>query len=215
MDENVHHKLNSYFAQFPLQKLKKKSILIQARDPEAIYYLTKGAVRMYAVSRNGEEITLNTFKSPSFFPMNWALNKGDNNYYYETIESIEFRKSPPNQLVQFLSHEPEILLDLLKRIYRGLDGVMSRMEYLMAGNAKGRLLTELIIYAKRFGSTTVEGKVTISLNLTQKDLASQTGIARETVSRELTKLKDKGLIRVHDKTISINNLHDLEKELLV
>jgi len=105
------------------------------------------------------------------------------------------------------------LFDLLQRIYKGLDGYFLRMEYLMSGTAQARLIAEILIYAKRFGNEE-KGKIIVGVKLTEKDLASQTGIARETVSREIHKLKDKGLVDFDKNILTVKSLVSLEDELM-
>ena len=82
----------------------------------------------------------------------------------------------------------------------------------MTGSAKARLLTELLIYAKRFGDKKT-GKITVDLRLTQKDLSAQSGIARETVGRIIKTLKSKKLIVFQNKKLIINDLRGLEEKL--
>ena len=98
----------------------------------------------------------------------------------------------------------------MSRVYKGTDGLLDRMVHLMSGNAYTQLVTELLIYAKRFGN----GKNTVEVNLTEKDLAAQSGITRETVSREIRMLKNKGLVTLTKNAISIIDVSQLEKELM-
>src|SRR3989344_4021843 len=145
--------------------------------------------------------------------MSWILNDVVSHYYFEALNEVTVWKAPKEVFLKFLKGEPEVLFDLVKRIYGGLEGYFSRMEYLMSGNAMSRLITEILIYARRFGKKG-NNNIVVNLKLTEKDLASQTGIARETVSRELTKLKDKGLISFESNTLIVNNLLELESELI-
>ena len=43
-----------------------------------------------------------------------------------------------------LQANPDVVYDLLTRLYRGLDGLLGRMSQLMAGSAKSRLMYELL-----------------------------------------------------------------------
>jgi CRP-like cAMP-binding protein len=167
---------------------------------------------MTAISSGGEEVVINTFKSGAFFPIGWMLNDTTNSYFYQAGEESEVFKMPKTEVRKFLESEPDILFDLMKRIYKGLDGYFMRMQYLMAGNAYSRLITELIILSKRFGQKT-KGSDQILLKTTEKDLAAQTGITRETVSREFKKLIDKNIISFQTEHLIIKSLGDLEKEL--
>jgi len=61
----------------------------------------------------------------------------------------------------------------------------------LGADASSRLLHILTIQAARFGVPSVEGTV---LTITEAELAEHTGLARETVSRELKKLKNDNIL---------------------
>ena len=173
-------------------------------DPPGIFYLKSGRVKEYAISKKGDELVVNMFKPISFFPMSWAINNTPNMYFFEAIIDIEVWRAPKDKVLEFIKANPDVLCDLLSRVYRGTDGMMTRMTYLMAGNAYARLITELIIHAKRFGNP---------LRISEKDLAASSGMTRETISREMKTLKDKGLVSFQKNTLTIKNLKELENEL--
>src|SRR3989338_4345615 len=160
--------------------------------------------------KKGEELVVNIFKPISFFPMSWAINDAPNEYYYEAITELDIYKAPKKEVITFIKNEPEVLYDLLARVFKGTDGITQKITYLMAGNAYARLITELIIYTKRFG-VVKNGKWEIII--TNRQLAAQVGMTKETVSRELKHLKEKELISFSAKTMILNDLHSLKQEL--
>ncbi|MFE0362317.1 Crp/Fnr family transcriptional regulator [Streptomyces griseoaurantiacus] len=95
-----------------------------------------------------------------------------------------------------------VLLDLTARIYRGLDGIFARMVQLMAGTARSRVCNELVLMARPFGDPRGDG--TYALRVTEQRLAELTGLARETVSRELKRLKQEGLLRAEDRLLIVD-----------
>ncbi len=111
---------------------------------------------------------------------------------------------PVENALTFLKDNPDVMLDLLSRLYRGMDGLLGRMVHLMSGTARSRLLYELIVESRRFGEK--QSDKTIKLSINEVDLASRTGLSRETVSREMTKLKDKGLIKLVSKAIYVKDV---------
>lgn len=213
MDEVVKQKLDIFFVGHKKQNFQPKEILIRADEqPQGVFYLTEGMVKMYAISSQGEELVINIFKPVSFFPMDWVLNDSLTHYYFEAVSQVTVWKAPKEEFLRFIKKEPEVLLDLTKRIYLGLAGYYSRMEYLMSGNARSRLITEILIYVRRFGKKEGNG-VSIDVKLTEKDLASQSGMTRETVSREIGKLKEKGILTYQKNTLIVKDLYRLEGEL--
>lgn len=205
MDIKIQKKLEKFFYKFKNQNFKKGDILIKPdHPPSGIFCLKEGVVKQYAVSANGEELILNIYKPVSLFPMAYAINNTLPQHYYEAMTPVSAWSAPKEDTLKFISKNEDILFDLLSRIYKGLEGFFLRMENLMAGTAKARLITTLLIYTKRFGK----------LKITEKDLASQSGISRETVSREIQKLKEKGLINFHKSILTIHDLQKMEKELI-
>lgn len=195
MDSQIKEKLDKFFSNYRRQKYKKGEVLIKAgQDPDAVFYLTDGVIRRYAISSQGEELNLNLFRPISFFPMSWTLNDSPNKHYYEALSTASATKAPKKDVLKFLEENPDVVLDLMKRVYKGMEGLWDRMENLMAGNAENRLITEFIILAKRFGQKDSKSQITVDLKLTEKDLASESGITRETVSRVIHKLEQKNLI---------------------
>ena len=205
VDAKVKAKVDKLFAQEREQKFKKGEVLAEPeREPRGVYYLTEGVVRQYSTSARGEEFVINTFRAPSFLPLAWVFNDEIPTHYFEATEVVIARSITKEKFLKFLENNPVVLFDLVKRIYHGLQGYTLRLESMMTGDAYSRLVVELLINAKRFGK---------NLSLTQDDLAAQSGIARETVSRELKKLKEKKLVRVKNHVLSIPDIKILEAEL--
>ncbi len=213
MNEAVSKKIESFFTKFKHQVYKKGEILVRAdEDPSGIFYLKDGIVREYAISKNGDEIVVNIFKPYSFFPMSWAINNTKNRYFFEAVTPVEVWKASKEKAVEFIKQEPEVLYNLLSRVYSGTDGLLTRMSYLMSGNAYTRLIAELLIHAKRFGIK--EKDASVRLTLSERELATQSGMTRETISREIKILKNKNLVTFTKNTLIINNLSRFEEELL-
>ncbi len=208
MNENVSERVKSFFGQYGLRKYKKGQVLIlEGDEPKTIYFLETGTVKEYDVDYRGEEIVLNLFRPGAFFPMNLALNGGASQFILEADTDVEIRQAPVQEVIDFISLNPEITLDLLKRVFRGTDALLGRIFQLASGSAKTRLAYELVIAAKRFGEQTEEG---YKLDITEKDLAARAGLSRETVSREISKFRSSGALETGGNHIIIPDLKALE-----
>lgn len=212
MEAFVAKKIELFFKQYQYLSFKKGEILVRAgEDPAGVFYLTKGAVKEYAISKKGEELVINIFKPISFFPMSWAINLTPNAYYFEAMENGEIWRAPRKSAISFIQENPDVLYNLMSRVYKGTDGILMKMVYLMSGEAYARVITELLISAKRFGKFI--SKKSVKLNISEVDMANLTGMARETVSREIKILKDKNLVNFSKSTLTIDDLEKLEEEL--
>lgn len=210
MNEDIKNKVRKFFNSYPSQQATKGRVIVEAGDnPTGVIFLTKGHVHQYDIASNGEQIVVNVFKPPAFFPMSWAINKTPNQYFFEATSDVEYHLAPAEDAVQFLHDNQDVTLDLLARVYSGTDGLLRRMAHLMGGSARTRLLFELRVQAMRFGKPTSDGSILISMN--EHDLATRAGLTRETVSRELSSLKN--IITVSRDGFLVKELSLLEAEL--
>jgi CRP-like cAMP-binding protein len=212
MSPGINYKVEKFFSQFPLRSYPKGQILIHAGDnPQYIFFLVKGRVRQYDISYRGDEVIVNIFDDHSFFPMLWATTQVSNKYFYDAEIDSEVRLIPYQTLITYLKANPDVLYDLLTRLYVGVDGLMGRMVHLMSGSACDRLLYELIEECKRFGERQKDGSWLVRLN--ESGLAARAGLTRETVSRELKKINRDYLLEITRGGIIVRDLAQLEDKL--
>ena len=190
-----------FYASRPLRTLEAGQLLLVPGDtPPPVTLLESGIVLQYQISDNGTRQVLNFFKQGAFFPANAAINQTPASYYFEALTAITYRQAAAPAVDSFLRTHPDVLYDLTSRLYRGMDGLLSKLAHALSESADARILNELSIHAARFGTQTADG---IQIPLTGTALAEQTGLTRETVSRELSKLKQAGLVVTSRGTITL------------
>lgn len=213
MNIKVTNKLEQFFTKFKHQAYKKDEILIRADDvPQGVFYLKNGVVRQYSISKDGEEQTLNLYKPISFFPLMWAINETPNTFYFEAAVDVEVHRAPKDEVIEFLKREPEVMYDLITRLYKGMHGLLTRIEYLQSGDAYTKVIYALLNASYRFGEQKENAEVKISI--THREISALTGLTKETVSRECTRLEKEGLIANTNHMVKIRDIHKLESELL-
>jgi CRP-like cAMP-binding protein len=211
-NSDITKKVRDFFTAYPLKTFHKDEVIVQAGEaPAGVFYLVEGRVSQYDISPSGIAMVVNVFKPPAFFPMSWAINKTPNLYFFEATVKVTARKAPAEDVVAFLRENPDVLFDLLARVYRGADGMIRRMAHLMGGDSKSRLQFELLNAAHRFGDPHPSGKIYVPLK--ENDLARHSGLARETVSRNLRALKAAGLVEVSHQGFVLLDIAGLEAEL--
>jgi CRP-like cAMP-binding protein len=210
--ETAAHKTEAFFTQFPQAVYKKGQLLIRAEeDPTCVFYMVEGLVAEYDISPAGNEIVVNVFKPYAFFPMSSAINHTPNHYFFEAIAPTVVHKAPSEQAVKFLQRNPDVAFDLLGRVYRGTDGLLRRMAHLMGGNARSRLLFELLNAAARFGEGSTTSEVFIPLS--EGDIAKRSGLSRETINRTIREFKDSGAVTVRQDGIVVASTARLQQLL--
>lgn len=210
MTVSAAEKIENFFKKYPKCMFRRGQLLIAPKKfSDGIYCITTGIVRCYALSKQKIGLTINVYKPISFFPMFLVMNGKPDRYFYEALTDVESYCAPVADVRKFIESEHDVSFDLLKRIYKGLDGYFLRMESLLSGNAHARVATTLSIHAQRFGKTTDQHEIVV--RLTHRQIASQSGLTRETVTREINTLQEKSIVRYQGHTLIIPDLQTLER----
>jgi CRP-like cAMP-binding protein len=197
MQNNSDALVKDFYAHKHPTSYRKGEVLLLP-DPThlpPIAYIEKGIVEQYTITDGGEKVVVNLFKSGAFFPASSAVNQTHNTYYFEAVVDVTIRQAPAEEIETLLLTNPVIVYDLLKRLYRGVDGMLEKFASSLSLSAQQRVMNELVIYGKRFG--VLQGDGSVILSMTAEQIASRTGLARETVSREMKKLQREGVLSVN------------------
>lgn len=192
-----------FFADYKATKYRRHQIIIKPEEVfDSVYYIKSGFVKQTTISKTGEEFTVNIYRPGSFFAISLALHREVSNYTFETITEAELIKAPTSEIIKLIETHPDLTRDLLLRVTSGLNSLVHRMETLVFGTAHQKVAATILQNAQRFGHKQGES-IVISLPLTHQQIASLTGLTRETVSIEMGKLKSAGLIDYKGKTITV------------
>jgi CRP-like cAMP-binding protein len=206
---DITDKIERYLNQYPRRTYASgETILFAHENPKDIFYLVSGKVNMFDVSPKGNEVVINVYEPGRFFPLSWALSHTPNKYFFKTEAPSMFRLIPPDDLMDFIFKNPDVGVELLRRIHQKADRFFERIVYLMSATAARRLTYELVVECLRFGKQQPDGSVFVAVR--EVDLASRSGLSRETVSREFQKLKEAGYVQLEKQGIRVFNLTQLE-----
>lgn len=199
---------------FPLVSIPAKNVvLFPAEHIRDVYFLEAGYVRMYLLSKDGQELTMHVFRPGSYFPLMLILTDSPNKYYFESVTSVSVRKIPKQQLISVLQKNPDVLYDLATRLSGGILGYLVKVESLLLNDAYKRVASILYYFGERFSEKKEDGSVKINMAVTHYLLSTWVGLSRETVSRQIEKLEKKRIIESKDTSITILDMHTLGKEL--
>lgn len=212
MKSELQQKINRFLTSYKPVKFLKGEIIIRGDDePTGVYFIDKGFVKMSSLSEDGRETAINIFKPNAFFPMTWAIGNIKNTYYFRAISPVIAYRVPKEELLNLLVSNPEILLDLTSRVLIGMDGLIYNLRSMLNVSSIKKVAIVIKMLSNRFGVTNENNEIEISINMTHQDISHFAGIARETASIALLKLKEKGVIRQKDKKIIIPDLKKLEE----
>ena len=191
---------------------KGEFVIRPGQAPTGVFYIEKGLVKAYDISKYGEENLLIIRKEKEVFPLIWAITGQERRIIYETLSPTVLLHVERNK---FLTHMRENtkamppLTDMVTEMYRIHSERILNLEY---RSVRERLISFLITMSHRFGEKSKEG-IVINVPLRQQDIASSINATRETTSREMNYLERHSLVSNKSSVITLRNIEKLSSYL--
>ena len=192
---------------------KGNTILNAGETPEGVYYISKGYVKAYNLTKEGNEHLFLIYKPGEIFPARWAWLQSENSSFYKSITPVELYRISRKEFVRFVNSTPKASLEFLDMVMSMFSIYISRVDNLEFNNARLRLIDRLYVLGKRIGIKTETGKVKLPIVSTHSDIASSINLTRETVSRECQILENEGFIHYEKRHIIHIDVDKLDQEL--
>lgn len=181
--------------------------------PPGVFYIHKGIVKAYDITRYGDENLLSIRKEHELFPLIWAVTGQERQVIFQALAPTTVWRISRPQFVEYMQKHPEALaplLDMTIDMYRLHSERIINLEY---RTVRERIVSFLLTMGERFGVKTSDG-VLIELPLKGQDIASSVNTTRETASREITALERKGLLGSKQSLIILKDIESLQSMLM-
>ncbi len=173
---------------------KKGDFIVHPGDhPSGVFYIIRGLVKAYDITKYNEENLLIIRKKDEIFPLIWALTGQERKISYQALApTVTLDISREQFEKEIISHSGAIapLLDMTIEMYKLHSERILNLEY---RTVRERIISFLLTMATRFGVHTPRG-ILIEAPLRHQDIASSINTTRETTSREISLLVKKGII---------------------
>lgn len=188
-----------------LQYQKNELILRAGDEPQGVYLIESGIIKIYALTRQGNEHVTHFFGPGDIFPLIWLFRGQMRSVYYEALELVTVRIVPRDDFMDFVMQNQDITFEMLEEMVRRYLRYAGRIENLLYSDARERCAYRLLSLANRFGIHTPEGLV-IDATITHEDLARSVNMTRETFGRSLARLQRRNIIGYDEHHILIKDL---------
>jgi CRP/FNR family cyclic AMP-dependent transcriptional regulator len=191
---------------------KGEFVIRPGGPPQGVFYILKGLVKAYDITKYGEENLLIIRKPGEIIGLTWSITGEDRHIIYATLAKTELLQITREQFTNFVRTNPSAalpLVDMLVDMYRLHSERIINLEY---RTVRERLVSFLLSMARRFGKETPEG-VVLEVPLKHQDIASSISATRESVGRELAAFERQGLIGNRQLTITLLDIERLRKFL--
>jgi CRP/FNR family transcriptional regulator, cyclic AMP receptor protein len=175
-----------------------QAVFVQEEPGDRMYVLAEGAVKLYVSSSSGGVVELVRHHPPAVFGEVALLDGGPRSATAEAVERSVLLVVTRDELLRLLRSDERVaqaLLRLLGAIVRRTTRQVTDLVFL---DLQGRVARQLLLLAAAAGGGGARTGV-----VTQGELASMVGGARQTVNQVLRSLQDRGYVRVDGRTVQI------------
>jgi CRP-like cAMP-binding protein len=186
-------------------------ILLENDWGSSVYFILSGWVKIRTYNLDGKEVTLNILGKGELFGEMASLDEVPRSTDVITLAPTVIGNMPAQDFVNLLHTEPQSGIRLAQLMARRLRQVNRRLR-LRESDSVSRVADILLFLADGQGKKSVQG-IEIP-NLPHRELSSLSGLARETVTRVLSKLEKKNLIMRDRDVLCIPDTHALERLMI-
>jgi CRP/FNR family transcriptional regulator, cyclic AMP receptor protein len=186
---------------FTMCEMARGTHVFDQGDPTRVIYLVKrGAVRIARETEDGKDVTVALLGPGDLFGEETLFDANPRTTNAIVVEDALLCRTRAEDLFALLSRDPALALNVAKVLSGQLDDARATMEDLAYAKVSDRIIHLLRKLGAEHG-VPCKGGTRIDLRLTHADIASLVGSTRETVSLELGRLAEAGLIRIAGRSV--------------
>lgn len=184
----------------------KNSVILFEDDPgDALYVVHTGQVKVVLLSDDGREVILSILKEGDFFGEMSLIDDQPRSAHVIATEDTSLLVLRREDFRRCVEESPRIAWGLLQALSRRLRRADDKIGGLVLLDVNGRVARLLLELADEQDGRQIPRTVTHHM------IAQMIGSSRETVSRAMRELADRGLISVTRKAISVENRPALQE----
>lgn len=185
----------------------KNSVILFEDDPgDALYIVSTGQVKVVLIGEDGREVILSVLGEGDFFGEMSLIDDEPRSAHVIAMRDSHLLVLRREDFRSQLEQHPKVALELLRVLVQRLRRADEKIGGLVLLDVNGRVAQLLLDLAEESGGPKITRK------LTHHTIAQMIGSSRETVSRAMRELVERGLIDVSRREITIKD-HDALRAL--
>ena len=183
-------------------------IISEGEEAEGFFVLISGKIKVYKLSPDGKEQILHIISPGETFAEAALFAGSTYPAFAESLIDTRVLFFSKEGFLNLIRKNPQISLNMIASLSHWLRKFVNLVEELSLKDVSSRLSKYLLDLAAKSGRSSERG-IECELDISKSQLASQLGTISETLSRALRKLRERRIIKVEGKRITI-----LQKEVL-
>jgi len=184
-----------------MNAFKRGQVLFHEGNPAfGVYCISEGKVKLTKTSENGKETMLRIAGPGDLIGFQHIVQNGVNDVTATALEETKICFLDRTFLQNLVKQENSCAMELLAHVAQDMAALQDRVNGFQSKNVRERVAYMLLDLAGRYGSDSKEGR-RLGIQLSREDMASMLGVATETLIREISQLREEGVIDQDGKTL--------------
>jgi len=191
------------------------TVLVSQGDPgDEFVILVEGSVKVELLTPEGKELTLTMLSAFQFFGELALFDDMPRSATVSALEDTRVMVLGKQDFHRMLEEHPRMFFPILRQLTRRLRTLTEDVASLAYLDAYSRVARKLLLLADQLGVSNSPDEVLIPQPLTHQELANLVGATRETVTKILNEMKDKGLLSIDQHRITLLRKAELMRALM-
>jgi CRP/FNR family transcriptional regulator, cyclic AMP receptor protein len=184
-------------------------LFVEGQSPKGVFILCGGRAKLSIGSSNGRSL-MRVAEQGEILGLSATLSGPPYEGSAEMLESGQVNFIRRDHFLNFLNNRAEASLLVARHLSQGYMAVHEQMRALFLSDSAAEKLARLLLsWLEKTGRQTGQN-IHLKLSLTHGEIAQMIGVSRETVTRLLGELRDKGIIQLKGSNLLIKNRAALE-----
>ena len=180
----------------PVRSYNKDDIICsQGERLVGLYVVKQGEVLLTRLSGDGRETILTLLGPGEFFGEAALVSGFRSNFNAYAVRRTSLLVITPQRFFH-LVNDPRVTMKVMEVLVRRCDDAWTQIEAMGCAHVESKVRAVLHWLARRIGVMTTDG---IRIDLNQSQLAQMIGCARESLNRQLSSLRRRGLLAIRGR----------------
>jgi CRP/FNR family transcriptional regulator, cyclic AMP receptor protein len=184
-------------------------LFVEGQTPRGIFILCSGKVKLSTTSKEGKVLILKQAEAGEVLGLSAAISGTNYEMTAETASPCQLNFIGRRDLMALLQNESEVGVHAALWLSREFQGAYRDIHDLVLARSSSGKLARLLLSCAPPGVQELD-ELHLSSAMTHEEMAQRIGSSRETVTRLLSDLKKKRLIRLEGATLVIRDRTGLE-----
>jgi CRP-like cAMP-binding protein/CheY-like chemotaxis protein len=187
---------------------KKQVIYSEGNHPSRLFYIQRGKVKIYKRNEDGKELIVGLYNAGDFLGYIPLMEGKTYRETAEALEDTELAIIPRAEFEELLGSNPSVMKRFIGILARDIDDKEEKLLAIAYNSLRKKVADTLVTLYKKYNPG---NEPDFRIDLSRENLAAIAGVAKESLIRMLSELKDEKLIGLEGSKIRIVDYAKLEK----